>query len=70
MARRRLSSQLFYDVAPKTAENFRALCTGNVHFICIKISSVIIHVFAELGHFFFSFKNFHIDHHHCSSIIN
>lgn len=21
--------QLFYDVAPKTAENFRALCTGN-----------------------------------------
>lgn len=21
--------ELFYDVAPKTAENFRALCTGN-----------------------------------------
>lgn len=27
-----LSSQLFYDVAPKTAENFRALCTGNITF--------------------------------------
>jgi len=24
-----LPSQLFYDVAPKTAENFRALCTGD-----------------------------------------
>lgn len=25
--------QLFPDVAPKTAENFRALCTGNITFV-------------------------------------
>lgn len=26
--------QLFYDRAPKTADNFRALCTGNVWCNC------------------------------------
>ena len=38
-----IALQLFSDVAPKTAENFRALCTGNIYHLVQNIFVIFLY---------------------------